>query len=280
MVYITKYNAHRISFSLDKDKANKLYVEELYDIALWMFSLREQQWLAAAKMFYQNPDFFIENFFKEVETEKKDDWVFTNTTPAFHYYRDCENLISDYFNLKIPVEILGKGEAEKQKFRDWFKENKQLLEESEEKFLNRLEVTFLLKNRPRIEDFKADNSGIEEAENQRIEDIKRKIDNSILQMKQIQSSNLELINEYGKRTHFIQSKKILLNNKSDMEILLNWHNLKNNLKNNLKIYFMLRFNPDLEFKDTVLETIGFKACKSCSSNKNLSDIIDTVKKST
>jgi hypothetical protein len=280
MVYITKYNANRISFSLDKDKVNKLYAEELYDIALWMFSLKEQQWLAAAKMFYQNPEFFIENFFKEVETEKKDDWVFTNTTPAFHYYRECENLISDYFNLKIPVEILHKGEEEKQKFRDWFKENQQLLEESEEKFLNRLEATFLLKNRPRIEDFKADNSGIEEAENQKIEDIKRIIDASIVQMEEIQGSNIELINAYGKRTHLIQAKKIPLDNKIDIEILLNWHDLKNKLKKNLKIYFMLRFNPDLEFKDTTLETIGFKACKSCSSNKRLLDIIGPDKKST
>jgi hypothetical protein len=265
-VFITAANAKRMEMGLDPEKAKKLYIEDLYKLSLWMFSVPERRWLAAARMFYQNPEFYLKCFYKKIEphTGKESDWVFVGVTPAYHFDADCVKLHSDYTNFKIPPEIVGRGEDEKQKFREWFIENQDLMEDST-KFINKITARFMLRNPPRIEEFQKGNSGIVAEENLPLVDISARIDERLHRMKMQRDQNPMLIDKYGMQTHLVRSGKVDVEDLLDRQLLDSWHEAKNALKTDLRTYFKLKFNPDLEFQDDLLQSVGFRPCKSCAN---------------
>lgn len=250
---------------LDPEKAKKLYLDDLYELSLWMLSVPERRWLAAARMIYQSPEFYIENFYKKVEAgrRKDSDWVFLGGAPAYHLNGSCDKLLSDYRNFRIPVEIVHRGEAEKQKFREWFVENERFIDDPVI-FVNKMSANFFLKNPPRIDEFRADNSGFTIEENPSLQKIQGQINKKIDAMKSKMDGHRKLISEYGMKTYLLRKGELVIQDASDREILLAWHDSKESLKKDLKTYFKVKFNPDLEFQDTLLQSIGFRPCKSCS----------------
>ncbi|WP_139462089.1 hypothetical protein [Aeromonas veronii] len=266
-VFITTANAKRMEMGLDPEKAKKLYLEDLYELSLWMLSAPERRWLAAARMFYQNPEFYIQNVYKKVEPQLKNesDWVFVAGSPAYHLDSSCEKLRADYSNFKIPVEIVDRGEDEKQKFRDWFIENQQFLEDST-KFINKMTARFMLRNPPRIEEFQKENSGIVIEENPSLVDIQDRINTNLKKMKELRDQYPSLITEYGMQTHLIRNGNVQIDDPAYKKILDSWHEAKDILKKDLKTYFKVKFNPDLAFQDDLLQSVGFRPCKSCSKS--------------
>jgi ribosome-binding factor A len=66
------------------------------------------------------------------------------------------------------------------------------------------------------------------------------------------------------KTYLLGKGRLGLQEAGDLEVLKAWHESKEVLKKDLKTYFKLKFNPDLEFQDTLLQSIGFRPCKSCA----------------
>lgn len=252
--------------NLDPDKAKKLYIEDLYRLSFWMLSGPECTWLAAAHMLYRNPEFYIQSFYKKAEPKlgKESDWVFLQGPPAYHVDPSCEKLRADYSNFRIPVEIVSRGEEEKQRYREWFVDNQQFMEEPK-KFVDKMTAHFFLRNPPHIEEIQKQNSGIAIQENTSLVDIKDRIREQLEKMKQQRTRHSSLFGKYGYKTHLVEKNELPIN-VEEKEILRAWHDEKNRLKTDLKVYFKLKFNPDLEFEEDLLQSIGFRPCKSCSNH--------------
>ena len=82
-------------------------------------------------------------------------------------------------------------------------------------------------------------------------------------MNEISKANLDLIKSFGKRTFAVRKGAITIDNINDRKILADWDERKSLLKYKLRLFFQLRFNPDLEIKESLLESLGFKRCKRC-----------------
>lgn len=148
MPYITLSNSKKILHHINMDEIRPRDLNDLYKKRLWLLSNKEQLWLSAAKKLFERPEEFISSMYikqKPIDTKR---YVYEGFLPAYHDDEKCERLISTYDNFEIPEEIRAKGDKEIERFRTWFKENKELYEKDEGGFLSKLESNFLLRNPP------------------------------------------------------------------------------------------------------------------------------------
>lgn len=263
MSFITKNNARQLEYQVDRSEIEKIMLDDLYKLSLWMLTKKEQQWLGAARMFYENPEFFVNHIYQKSERKTDPKLVYATGSPAYHASQDCPVLKQDYINYEIPVEIIGRGEDIVKKFREWWKSEEQLLNSNPSRFLEIMSIRWLLVNPPSLQSIAADNSGVQSLENPDIAVIELEIDKLIKSMNDISRSNPVLIKEYGKRTLGIRKGTIPIECSKDREILEDWDSMKDVLKRKLRLFFQLRFNPDLEISGSVLESLGFNKCKRC-----------------
>lgn len=116
---------------------------------------------------------------------------------------------------------------------------------------------------PSLQSITANNSGVKIRENPDISVVEAEIDELIRSMNEISKANLDLIKSFGKRTFAVRKGAITIDNINDRKILADWDERKSLLKYKLRLFFQLRFNPDLEIKESLLESLGFKRCKRC-----------------
>ncbi len=263
MPYITKNNARNIEFQVNQSRIERIALDDLYKLSLWMLTKKEQQWLAAARAFYENPEFYINHIYQKIEKPDNSRLVYTGGKPAYHDSRDCEALKRDYVNYEIPVEIEGRGEREIHAFREWWKAEEKLLLSNPSRFVDRMSIHWRLKNPPDLRAISADNSGVAVVENFDVAAVEAEIDNLLNAMNEIRRANPTLIQEFGKRTFAVQRGKISIANEEDRATLNDWDKKKSTLKEKLRLFFQLRFNPDLELDSSLLDALGFKRCSSC-----------------
>lgn len=176
---------------------------------------------------------------------------------------DCTALKQDYVNYEVPVEIIGRGDDTVRAFREWWESEEQLLNSNEGRFFELMSVRWLLINPPSMQSITADNSGIRMLENPDIAGVEMEIDETIKSMNEIRKNNLLLIKDYGKRTFAVRKGTVSIESTSDRKVLDGWDSKKESLKRKLRLFFQLRFNPDLEISGSVLDSLGFKKCKQC-----------------
>lgn len=261
MPYITKSNARSILFEINLAKAGNIPTDELYPGDLSVLSDNERRWLAAARMFYEDFELFVKHAYKRkaepVDTHK---FVYEGRMPSYHANRRCENLLSDYLNFEIPVEIQGRGQEEVKRFRGWFRVNEHLLQSNTQRFVTRMELEFHLKNPPTPSSLEAPNSGIEAVENPSLDRIRADIDRLLEKAGQLQSSGdqkSQIIRRLGNRAHE------RFEDEETNQLLRDWRALKQDIKKALVEYFKVRFNPELKFDGLLLEQLGFRQCRSC-----------------
>lgn len=272
MPFITKNNARQLEYQVNNSKVERIMVDDIYKLSLWMLTKKEQQWLGAARMFYENPEFYLNHIYQKIEKKNNPNLVYLPGRPAYHKDKDCIVLNRDYINYEIPLEVIGMGELKVQEFRDWWKSEEQLLKSDPDRFWEKMSIRWLLTNNVRGQEIKADNSGVEAYENYDLSGIEVKIDKLIESMKEIQKNNISLINEYGKKTYkILVTKELEIKNQDDYTLLSDWDNKKSLLKREMRIFFQLRFNPDIEVKESLLESIGYVKCSQCHKNKLILD---------
>ncbi|MBB1351222.1 MULTISPECIES: hypothetical protein [unclassified Pseudoalteromonas] len=256
-VYVTKSNSSKIAtYSSIKGRAEDF--ENLYDSSLsFLLSTPELNLLYIYKETVSNPEHIFQAYKKweSVDTKK---YVWEGGTPAFHSTYECERLHSQYVNLEIPVEIQSRGDLEVEKFRRFVKANYSLMDDNESLFLKRLEAQFFLRNPPKS--VRAVNSGLTTVKNLDLNELKHEIDKLIKSAQAFKGTDqhvFNLIENKGYGTHKVKEAKIL------GHPLNTWHNYKIDLKESLKQYFLIRFNPELQFDKTLLQQIGFMPCGNC-----------------
>ena len=263
MSFITKNNARQLEYQVNRNEIEKIVLDDLYKLSLWMLTKKEQQWLAAARTFYENPEFYVAHIYQKVEKTKSPNLVYVGGPPAYHATQECEALKQDYVNYEVPVEIIGRGDNVVEEFREWWKSEEQMLSSNPSRFLERMSIRWLLQNPPSLKSITADNSGVERLENPDIAEVEAEIDALIKMMNQIRVANPALIKDYGKRTYAVRQGTLSIESATDREILGKWEDSKTVLKRKLRLFFQLRFNPDLELSGSLLDALGFRKCKRC-----------------
>lgn len=71
----------------------------------------------------------------------------------------------------------------------------------------------------------------------------------------MRSQRPDLVKAYGLRSHVVRTGKLSLGQAAERDFVLAWDKEKSELKKELKEYFRIRFNPDLELQQTVLQSI-------------------------
>ena len=263
MSFITKNNARQLEYQVDRSEIEKIMLDDLYKLSLWMLTKKEQQWLGAARMFYENPEFYVDYIYQKSERRTDPNLVYVAGSPAYHAKQDCDILKKNYVNYEIPLEITGRGDATVHAFREWWKSEEQLLNSNPSRFLELMSIRWLLINPPSLQSITADNSGVETLENPDIARVEMEIDELIKSMNEIRRDNPLLIKDYGKRTFAVRNGTVSIENTSDRKVLDDRDSKKDSLKRKLRLFFQLRFNPELEISGSVLDSLGFKRCKRC-----------------
>lgn len=261
MSFITQANANAIRKKIDLVKVGNIPTDDIYSADLSILSENERRWLAAAKFFYEDLDLFINYAYSENKVIDTKTMVREGSPPAFHLDRYCENLRSNYKNFYIPPEIQGKGDIEIARFRKWFSDNQNLLEENRERFLTRMELAFKLKNPPPLKSIEALNSGVVVEQNFDLQTIESNIEKLLEKGKILKNSKekSKIIFQFG-------NKSFEKTDNPEFDIVIKeWHALKSELKTKLLQYFRVKFNPNLDFDGYLLQRLGFRQCSACKN---------------
>ncbi len=260
-VFITKSNLANIVGFFDSSSVSLSDFDLLYKTKLnKILSHKEMALLCIYKEVCQNPLIAFERYKESGATKNNSNYVFQSGSKSYHSDPECKLLHGDYFNLELPPEIKIKGDAEIQRFRDFCIANRYLLEESERKFINKLETHFFLKNPPKT--ITARNSGIERFQNADLRLIEKQIDQLLVNAEQYRHSSIEheqIIDRLGYGTHSAKEAR------DPQNPLYTWHNsYKMPLKELMQHYFRVKFNGTLSFDGHLLDKLGFSPCKVCS----------------
>ena len=261
MVYITNSSEKQIINKL----AKLVYVEPSnfdleYKSKIEIFSYHEEKWLISIKDLFINFNFYIDKYFKKIQSQDTHSYIREGSTPAYHNSHDCDYLNADYKNYAIPAEIQAKGDDFINKYRQWFIQHEHLIHSNPQSFKIKLEASFFIRNPKSIDEITHKNTGSTSYENLNLEDIENKIDTLVAKAEKFRektSENRITIKENG------NILKISVDNHDKKLILEHWQYLKKEIKRNLINYYTIKYSPDLDFKGNLLERLGFKQCNHC-----------------
>jgi hypothetical protein len=278
MAYLTKSNSLKIIARIDFKQIGNLE-GEVYIKPIYFFSDYEKNNLLGLKELLKDPEKFIKEYYKPVETKDNFKYIFEGGQPAYHFKPDCERLNSNYKNFEIPQEIRDKGKDEVLKFRAWFKENQYLLDKPDV-FVARIQMAFGFVMNPKAIDY--ENSGVEEKENLNLEELEKRINKFIFDAGQYYNNanqeKKEIIRRFQKYTFLayslndIQNNNTRFNDGAIKKFLKHYDvHFKRPIKDLLIEYYRVKHNPELKFEGQLLEQLGFKPCAAC--HKDIKEII-------
>lgn len=181
--------------------------------------------------------------------------------PAYHSNTSCQWMNKSFNNIHIPQNCLSDEKTE-QKVKEWIYTHKNLsFEEINEKF----KIEFNCKEG--LEKVSRDNSGLTDFENNEIGAIfQTEIKNKYKQLKFFLDGDFANKVANFRYASSFKIKDILKNDndKESHQAILDFHTVKNILQTIIFDFYKSKYNADLSFEDTILDSIGFNQCKGCN----------------
>ena len=181
--------------------------------------------------------------------------------PAYHSNTSCQWMNKSFNNIHIPQNCLSDEKTE-QKVKEWIYTHKNLsFEEINEKF----KIEFNCKEG--LEKVSRDNSGLTDFENNEIGAIfQTEIKNKYKQLKFFLDGDFANKVANFRYASSFKIKDILKNDndKESHQAILDFHTVKNMLQTIIFDFYKSKYNAELSFEDTILESIGFNQCKGCN----------------
>ncbi|MFM2394413.1 MAG: hypothetical protein RLZZ546_2395 [Bacteroidota bacterium] len=279
-VFITRSNAERI---IKRMNVNSLDIHEFAkQMQFKWFNHWELGTLKAYELFFSNPEEFVRQFSELKPRKKQEAFVYKNTqSPAFHYYNNCQGMLSNYKNLKIPESILASNREDE--FIEWCVANEDLRDKYPDQFKLRLKYRF---NVTENIDVNLENSGYQSYETLTLNEVETSISDKLEEIKQWLSScnlNRDVMEVFGVQSfNFNDSERLNLNrltcnaSKEDVVKCLTYIEMviKRPLIALFKVYYRLKENEGLAFQEHLLEHIGFRVCKRCDELIAFKNIIN------
>lgn len=272
MAFITSHNANKLVVRNNFKEVNLF--GEIYKYKIYLFSKHETNSLLAIQELFKDPQKYFNQIYNPIVTYDTKKYIFKEKKPGYHSFSDCKLLNADFTNFLLPLEIIERGDEEIEKFRNWFIENYNLLEDPA-KFTMRLELAFKIKYNPKAINYI--NSGIEEHENLTIQEIENRIDDLLKAAGKYyyeSQKNTTILKIFGKISGCAFTNTSLYknytgySNEEVIDFLKEYHmKFKVPLKKWLIEYYRVKLNPDLQFAENILESLGFKKCGCCKKKE-------------
>lgn len=275
MPFITSYNIKRISSKIQVEDLPSNYTDlfgKVWKKDIWFFNAREKAKLLLMKTFYRNPVEVVDIY---VQSDKEDTFTYVHEAKNsfYHYSQNCSQLHSSFTTHKVPAFIKAKkNHREVISFREWYKLNIHLFEGRRDIFYQNMEKVF--GQWEELEDIDAKNMGFEELENIPVLELEERINYVLFKASQfyVRKTDIEqkVMRKYCRNSSLAYTKTLLDDNDSRMSdsdiinLLMEYDKtFKEPLKSYLNIYYRILFNPNLEFKESLLESLNFKCCSMC-----------------
>lgn len=288
MAYITRFNFNRVfrniadSVELVADSAIYPGNPDVDKFCDYFFNKHEKNDLIKFKEFVRDPDLYIEHYF--TKTKEINSYKFLNLdgkTPAYHIDLNCKAMHNDFVGLLIPQNIADRGREEIERFKQFYRENEDLYIHDREAFEFRASIKF--ETKIKIEEDNRPNSGIQDFNNLKIEELKEFIINLWEDLKAwiiedgMNSDRVKVYRHFHKVTYFAESSIIPadynrygLSDKRILEILKTIHfNYKKPMIELLKKYYMISINPEIKLEGYLLNNLGFTPCRHCCKESHL-----------
>lgn len=272
MVFITQANAAGIVAKVDKATLDAL-VGEVYERKIHaVFSKMEEKELLLFRELFREPAAFVTEYFEKHKRTDSKQYVKEGKSPAYHRRNNCERLLSDYENYRIPPDIQARGDDEIHRFRTWFNANETLLEEKPDIFLLRLSTEFKV-SLAHLDKVIYANSGPEKFVDVSLDQARKEIDRILTGIDDwcmADAKNLNIIVRYrfGEKT-FLRNKPIRYNqtpySDETVKAVLSffYSEFKKPLHDYLVLYYKVMYNPELSFENNILDQLGFRPCSQC-----------------
>lgn len=279
MAYITLHNLRKISRAIIKDES--FQAESIYKREIYFFNQFEKKQLSSLKSLIKNPTELISSFYTPLEGHvDKKEFVFENNgqTNAYHSDKNCRLLNNPYENVRIP-KGLKKAGITVEEFRDWF-ENNMMNHFQNRKYDVIVEAVWYKFNvRVSVQDFVVyENSDNTYVNNYRIEDLEKEIDKRIKDAGRYFYDHKDILKTYSLRTFLAYKEEEIKDNNTGMsdqelkDFLKDYDKrFKEPVKSLLIEWYKIKFNPKMEIKASLLETLNFKPCPCCVGKHHKSE---------
>ncbi|UTM21852.1 hypothetical protein [Dyadobacter fanqingshengii] len=268
MPFITNYNFSQIINGVNTINIGE---ENVYNKPISFLNKTEIHKLLKIRKILQLFDqVTIESYIKIEKKEDTKSWIFEGGQPAYHQTPSCSTLNSEYINFPIPDKI--KENNRVPEFREWFKENMHLITDGKEDiFKLHLSTKFGVQFQSKIQ---IPNSGRKMLDNLELSELEKRIDEILDEAASFfaKASNFEknAIRNFSQRAFLYNTKYSINNNDTGLtekelrSFLFSYDTrFKIPVKELLKQYYMVMYNPKLEFRGSLLEQLGFKKCSKC-----------------
>lgn len=192
---------------------------------------------------------------KFVEEENKK-FAYSVKAPSYHMNESCEWKNKSFDNIEIPKQCVS-DENNEIKIRSWIKRNSSLaFEELNKKFIYEFNCSEGLKQ------VSLKNSGTTDMENYRIE-FKEKAKQCRLQLRFLLDGELgDKIANYRYAPEYKVENIVKYEHDPKLhKPILDFHAAKAELQKILFNFYKNKFNVDLSFNQSILDSIGFNPCK-------------------
>jgi len=201
-----------------------------------------------------------ENFITMYINNQNKKYAYDIKAPAYHPITSCEWLNSPFSNIEIPKEC--RVNQEKQtKIKTWIQNNKKLsFEELNDEFKKKFNCSENLIN------IKLRNSGSIDFDNYKIEEEFKKCYTQLRFNFNEEISKKINDYRYAPQSSIDKIQKSTLDKKFHKPII-DFHKAKHLLKNIIIDIYRKKYNPNLAFNPTILNSIGFDYCKGKQCRK-------------
>ena len=300
-VHITQSNFERIVKKLSNIKEMSLAGIVYENKPIYFFSQYEQKTMLAIKEFFQDPQKFFQEVY--IPTKEKEDtfwYLFAEkSNPCYHLTPDCERLLSDYKNYRIPGQIKDLGSQAVKEFRKRVIPIVKYLEsENLEVFKMRFDLicsSIITKysNDPdevykelNLAAVDGKNRGSVELDNLSAVELEKLIEDKIKEAGRYyyaNQKNTTILKRFSKATHLAYVSSSIKDNNTcysdqEVKVFLKEYNekVKDPLKKYLIQYYRIKFNPTLSIEVSILEQLNFRQCHSCSNAYEHETAIEVV----
>ena len=287
MAYITRANYKKILQKIDSkllisedDLEKECLCEDYPQMRLYFLNRTDKRELLLFKKVLTNPEIAIDTKYKRVDYEDTYTYV-DEFRPAYHKDPQCSRLLHDFDGVRIPEKIKSLDKEKINEYRKWYRENRHYIEEGKDDLFYTLlhakwgvdkydidVVSHLNTGNVRVMDT------IEECYLEIVKLCKEWNDwlgdkeggNHILRKASYQYS-------YGAKNAYLGNKEEPLpNNKTGFpdeavkECLREMQNkFKNPIIELIRLYYMIKYNANIDVEEEVLKQLGFGPCVKCYS---------------
>lgn len=271
MAYITISNSKKIIRRLDENLFANV-TEAIYKRDIYCFSKREDANLKGIRELFKDLENFIKVYYKPIVVVDSYQYVVPENQPAYHKNNTCVRLTAKFLNIEIPELIRERGTEAVIDFRKWYNSMNFKTDDATD-YVIKLTLKYPELGAINPKSIEYNNSGVETKTDYSLSELESEIDGLLAKADNYFNDNMnirDLIYKYQKLTFLGYIDGALKNNHSglndqDLKTFLKSYEetFKTPLKNYLIEYYRIRFNPEMEFKGTLLDKLGFRPCGAC-----------------